>query len=56
MKNKIKTYKQFLNEEKDFILNNDTVKTYTWTSKGVEYSFKYHIGYDIFQNRLLDVS
>jgi hypothetical protein len=46
----IKNFKQFVNENenKDFILNNDNVKTYTWISKGREYSFKYHIGYDIF--------
>ena len=50
MIDKVKNFKQFVNEseDKDFILNNDTVKTYTWTSKGQEYSFKYHLGYDVF--------
>jgi hypothetical protein len=37
-----------LNESNDFILNNDTVKTHTWTSKGKEYNIKYHLGYDVF--------
>lgn len=49
--NKVKKFKQFVNESEDnnFILNNDTVKKYTWTSHGQEYSFKYHISYDVFR-------
>jgi hypothetical protein len=43
----IKNWKQF-NENSDFSLNNDNVKTYTWTSHGKEYHFKYNLGYDVF--------
>ena len=49
LKNFIKTtIREFLNEQNDFILNNDNVRNYTWISKGQEYSFKYHLGYDVF--------
>lgn len=46
--NKVKNWKQFLTENTDFILNNDTVKNYTWTSNGQEHHLKYHIGRDVF--------
>jgi hypothetical protein len=36
-------------EDKDFILNNDNVKTYTWTSGGKEHTIKYHLSYDVFR-------
>lgn len=26
------------------------INVYSWESRGVQYSFKYHLGYDIFQN------
>jgi hypothetical protein len=50
MIDKVKNFKLVVNEseDKDFTLNNDTVKTYAWTNKGNEYSFKYHLGYDVF--------
>lgn len=47
--NKVKKLKDFLNEEKDFILNNDIVKTHTWISNGQEHHFKYHLDYDRFR-------
>ena len=46
--NKIKNWKQSLNEETDFSLNNDNVRTYSWTSGGQQLSFKYNLGYDAF--------
>ena len=42
------TFIEFLNEQTDFILNNDTVKEYSWISNGKEYHIKYHLGYDVF--------
>ena len=51
MIDKVKNFKQFVNEseDKDFILNNDNVKTYTWTSGGKEHTIKYHLSYDVFR-------
>lgn len=45
-----KTFNEKLNEseDKDFILNNDNVKTYTWMSGGKEHTIKYHLSYDVF--------
>ena len=55
MIDKVKNFKQFVNENvnNDFILNNDNVKTYTWTSGGKEHTIKYHLSRDIF-NGLYD--
>jgi hypothetical protein len=47
--NRIKKWEHFFNENTDFILNNDNVKTYTWTSGGKEHTIKYHLSYDIFR-------
>jgi hypothetical protein len=50
MIDKVKNFKQFVNEsDNDFILNNDNVKTYTWTSGGKEHTIKYHLSRDIFK-------
>lgn len=48
MIDKVKNFKQFVNEQTDFSLNNDNVKSYSWTSDGQEHQFKYHLGYDVF--------
>jgi len=51
MIDKVKNFNQFVNENvnNDFILNNDNVKTYTWTSGGKEHTIKYHLSRDIFK-------
>jgi hypothetical protein len=45
---KIKSFGKTLNEEKDFILNNDTVKNYSWTSNGKQHNIKYSLSRDVF--------
>lgn len=44
----VKNYKQFINENSNSALNNNTVKTHTWLSGGKEHSFKYSVGRDVF--------
>lgn len=57
MFDKVKNFKQFVyeSENNNFILNNDNVKTYTWTIDGKKHTIKYHLSRDIFK-RLYDAT